>query len=51
MPLWVQCILTALLLYAGGVAFIELGVPIVGVILFVVACFFILLPFLPARRG
>jgi hypothetical protein len=50
MPLWAQCGLAALLLYGLGIAMIELGVPAVGGVLFVVACFFVLLPFLPERR-
>ena len=50
MPLWVQCVLTALFLYGAGVALIEFGAPALGMILFVVACFFVLVPFLPDRR-
>jgi hypothetical protein len=50
MPLWVRCVLTALVLYGLGVAFILLGVWQIGSILFVTACFFVLLPFLPERR-
>ena len=50
MPLWVKCVLTSLVLWGLGVAFIEVGIPAIGMVLFLVACFFILLPFLPARH-